>query len=107
MSYSVHTAVNPLSEIHLARSSVPKPEYLLNFFWGEEFEGKEELASIYCLYRCSKNWYLVGSVVSEEEADERRVRMHEKVSGGKKETNERSQKLEKVDMSRARSAKNL
>lgn len=40
MSYSVHTAVNPLSEIHLARSSVPKPEYLLNFFWGGRVWGK-------------------------------------------------------------------
>lgn len=46
--------------------------------WGKR-RGRREailLASTYCLYRCSKNWYLVGSTVSEEEADERRAGMH-------------------------------
>lgn len=32
MAYSVHTAVNPLSKIHPAKSSVAKPEDLLNIF---------------------------------------------------------------------------
>lgn len=56
------------------------------FTFSHVFERNEELSPIYCLYTCSKNWYLVGSIISEEEVDERRMRMPEKVSGGKKET---------------------
>lgn len=42
MAYSVHTAVIPLSEIHLTKSNVAKPEDLLNIFWGRLKEKKRK-----------------------------------------------------------------
>lgn len=90
MAYSLYTAFNILHQKSVLLGAVLLSLKIYLTFSGG-FEGKELLASTYSLYRCSKNWYLVESIVSEEEADERRATMHKKVSGEKKETtNERS-----------------